>query len=340
MARNGRAGSGHAVSGDGMVEGARMALANVLSVQRGEKILVIMDEQKRSIGQAFVQGAKALGANALPYYLNEAKRPLQDIPTDLGPMFKDSHVIINTFYSDSQETPFRVKLLYEEIANDARVGHAPGITEDMMTKGPLNVDYHVVRKAADYLMRKFEGAHIVRITAPGGTDVTLDIMGRLFSTDVIIDKGTFGNLPAGEMWCAPVENDANGIIVCDGTIGDIGHVPAPLKMEIRNGRVVALESADRELVDNVKELISVDRMADVIGELGIGLNPGARLVGNMLEDEKAGGTAHIALGNNIDMVRGQNDSATHRDFLFHKPTMEVTFVDGSKRVIIKDGNVL
>ncbi len=37
-------------------------------------------------------------------------------------------------------------------------------------------------------------------------------------------------------------------------------------------------------------------MAAVVGELGIGLNPRARLTGNLLEDEKGGKTAHIALG--------------------------------------------
>jgi leucyl aminopeptidase (aminopeptidase T) len=149
-----------------------------------------------------------------------------------------------------------------------------------------------------------------------------------------------GNLPAGEIWCAPVEDKANGIIVCDGSIGDIGNVVKPLKIEIRDGRIVALESDNRELVDEVKELTSVDEMAAVIGELGIGLNPKARLTGNLLEDEKAGKTAHIAFGNNENMPNGKNHSKTHRDFLFYNPTFKVEYKDGSSKLVINKGEVI
>ncbi|MHC4942808.1 MAG: hypothetical protein ACYTG7_07280 [Planctomycetota bacterium] len=37
------------------------------------------------------------------------------------------------------------------------------------------------------------------------------------------------------------------------------------------------------------------------------------------------------------MPGGRNRSKTHRDFLFYKPTFEVTFKDGSKRVLIRNG---
>ena len=47
--------------------------------------------------------------------------------------------------------------------------------------------------------------------------------------------------------------------------------------------------------------------------------------------------AHIAFGNNQDFPGGQNKSKTHVDFLFLKPTISVTYLDGSSLVIIKDG---
>ncbi|MBM4388261.1 MAG: aminopeptidase, partial [Deltaproteobacteria bacterium] len=89
----------------------------------------------------------------------------------------------------------------------------------------------------------------------------------------------------------------------------------------------------------VKEYLNIDSEASVIGELGIGLNPGARLVGNLLEDEKAFKTAHIAFGNNEDMPGGRNRSKTHRDFLFREPTFVVKYKDGSEKVLIENGFV-
>ncbi|MFX1387076.1 MAG: aminopeptidase, partial [Promethearchaeota archaeon] len=161
---------------------------------------------------------------------------------------------------------------------------------------------------------------------------------RAFSTDVqIIKEPYFANLPCGEIWCGPIESKGDGIIVCDGSIGDLGKVKKPLKITIKRGKITNIESDDQKLVEEVEKLTSLDEDARIIGELGIGLNPGAKLSGNLLEDEKALKTAHIAFGNNENMDGGQNKSITHRDFLFYKPTITVTYKDGSDKILIKNG---
>jgi hypothetical protein len=324
---------------DDMVEGAKNALSTVLSLKKGEDMLIVLDDSKRDIGMAFEKGAQVLGANTCIYSLSKHVRPILDVPDELTELFKDYKVIVNTFGSDSRETPFRVKLLYQEIQHRARVGHAPGITTSMMTEGPMKVDYSSIVKQAEHLMGAFRGVERVHITAPGGTDIRMELGRRLWQTDVRIKEGDFGNLPAGEVWCAPVEDGANGVLVIDGSIGDLGSVPRPLTLTIKEGKLKKVACADRAFARQVEELSSVDDMASVIGELGIGLNPGARIVGIMLEDEKASETSHIAFGNNLDMDGGQNDSKTHRDYLFYKPTIAATYSDGSSRNILKDGKV-
>jgi leucyl aminopeptidase (aminopeptidase T) len=189
-------------------------------------------------------------------------------------------------------------------------------------------------------MRAFENAVSAHITAPGGTDVTVRIEDRAFRTDVKITNDNAGNLPCGEIWCGPEEDGADGVIVIDGSIGDLGNVSKPLEITVKAGTITGLESEDQDLVQKVEELVNVDQEASVIGELGIGLNPGAKLTGNLLEDEKALDTAHIAFGNNEEMPGGRNRSKTHRDFLFYKPTFEVTFKDGEKRVLIREGRFI
>lgn len=325
---------------DQMVEGAKNALSTVLSLKKGEDMLIVIDDSKAEIGRAFAEGGKSLGANTSIYSLSKHQRPILEIPSELHTLFKSNQVIINTFSSDSQETPFRVKLLYEEIQYNARVGHAPGITVGMMREGPMNVDFLEIVESADCLMEKFDGVKSVHITAPSGTDIIMDIENRGWQTDLRIVEGDFGNLPAGEVWCAPVENGANGKLVIDGSIGDLGQVPKLLTMTVDNGRLVSVECEDKEFACEVEELCEIDDNARVIGELGIGLNPGAKISGEMLEDEKAGETAHIAFGNNIDMSGGKNNSKTHRDFLFYKPTIIATYLDGSKKDILIDGKVV
>jgi aminopeptidase len=209
-----------------------------------------------------------------------------------------------------------------------------------MTEGPMNVDYKAIAKAAFRLMKRFQDARSVHVTAPGGTDITLDIEGRDFETDLEIKNGSMGNLPAGEIWCAPVEDAAEGVLVADGSIGDLGAIKKPLRITVAGGKVDDVTGGTPALLKKLEPLMEVDEQARIIGELGIGLNTGARITGNLLEDEKAGRTAHIAFGNNTDMPGGRNTSKTHRDFLFHRPTIEVTYLDGRVETVIEDGEVV
>jgi aminopeptidase len=327
-----------------MRRGALNALDTILEVGKGRTVLVVTDPKKLGIGKAFEAAARELGASTEIYIL-PAKRPMKALPEDLlpkvegfRPMAADT-VFINAFSGMAEETPLRIQLIRKEEDVGGRVGHAPGITEEMMTEGPMNVDYRAIAKSARRLMARFKGAESAHLTAPSGTDITMVIKGRDFETDLEIKNGSMGNLPAGEIWCAPVEGSANGVIVADGSIGDLGAIKKPLTIVVKGGKVQAVKGGTPALLGKLDRFLKVDEMATVIGELGIGLNPGARITGNLLEDEKAGDTAHIAFGNNTDMPGGKNTSKTHRDFLFHRPTLTVTYSDGRQETLLKDGKV-
>jgi leucyl aminopeptidase (aminopeptidase T) len=323
-----------------MIQAAKEAFSHVLKLKSDEKVLVVTDERRRSVGQAFYDAARDIGAEVELFLLPENERPLKEPPSEMVSLLEDKNVVINALFSLAQETPFRIKWIREVMENKTRrMGHGPGITEQMMTEGPMNVDYKVMLDTVHRMMDKLKGAKEAHLVAPAGTDITLNIAGRDFRTDVEISVGRWGNLPAGEIWCGPVEDGASGVIVCDGSIGDLGQVKKPLKITVRNGKIEALESEDADLVKKVEELSSVDEMASVVGELGIGLNPGARITGNLLEDEKALHTVHIAFGNNQDMPGGKNNSKTHRDYLMNNPTLTVTYEDVTKNVLIKEGEL-
>ena len=79
------------------------------------------------------------------------------------------------------------------------------------------------------------------------------------------------------------------------------------------------------------------RNAYNLGELGIGLNPAARIVGNMLEDEKAFRTCHVAVGSNYDM---DAEALTHLDGLIKEPTISVRYASGRERKLLEDGSLI
>lgn len=323
-----------------MINNAMKALTQVLELREGENLLIISDQHTNVVGESFKEAANRIGAKPILFYLPESERPLKDIPENLLSLINESDVALTCFKGFAQETPFRIRLIRALIEVVRRLGHCPGITEEMLREGPMAVDYTQMALSAHALIKRFRDAKQVHITGPSGTDIVLDITDREFSTDTIISDGSWGNLPAGEIWCAPVETSANGVIVCDGSIGDFGQVPSPLRIDVKDGKIISMECDDKEFLKKVDEALSVDEQAKVVGELGIGINPRARITGNLLEDEKAGKTAHIAFGNNEDMSGGMNTSCSHRDFLIKNPTFVVTYKDGKVETVIENGEIL
>jgi aminopeptidase len=317
-----------------LVDKLRISLKEVMNIRKGEVALIVYDDYAKDVCDITGKALEQEGVTVYEYRLPESQRPLTSMPDDLAELLgmAGPDLVFNQIKGIAEETPFRIGLHCEESAYGARVGHSPDINMSMI-EHPMTADFKDIKKKAGMLEERFHGVKGIRITTVAGTDISFSIEGRGFSNDLSIEKGRAGNLPAGEIWCAPIENSMNGTIVCDGSIGDLGQVKEPLTIAVKNGKISSVESRDTEMAKEVDRLVRVDEDASLVGEFGIGLNPKARLTGLMLEDEKAAGTVHIAFGQNTDMIGGQNNSMTHRDFLFLAPTI----VTDTGKIIMKDG---
>jgi leucyl aminopeptidase (aminopeptidase T) len=322
-----------------MISSALHALREVFYISAEDKVLTLYDTHSENIARAFMDAAKSLNCETESYVIDEEERPLQDIPAELAELSAGKTIVLNILRAYPDEIDFRIKwLLRLEEGKNIRCAHMPGITEAMMTGGPMDVDYAGMLQTASIIIDALKESDRVHITTGRGTDLILGVSSRIFTHDVFVQPGGNCNLPCGEVYCAPEETKADGIVIFDASIGDIGMLGYPLKVHLEKGKVISFESEDEDLVKRIETLSSVDEEARIIGELGIGINPGARITGNMLEDEKALHTAHIAFGNNADFPGGgENHSAIHRDYLFYKPTIEAIFKNGSRRLIMNRG---
>ncbi|MBI5701374.1 aminopeptidase [Candidatus Saganbacteria bacterium] len=318
---------------------ARGILEGTFGLQEGQRVLIVHDQGKRNIANAFANGVQILGAKVTPHELKECRFANGGGDEILALVRTGKFdVALNLFESRPDETPYRVVLTSLQKDHIAKTGHAPGITESMLM---VNFDYTEASRQAQALRAAFVGAEKVHISSPMGTSIEIGIKNRKWVDDLSFDVGRFMNIPNGEIFSAPEETKANGVIVVDGSIGDFGLVPSPLRIVVRDGKVIKDKSGlvginwffsnvpweHNNWLQALIEKLSVDKMASVIGELGIGLVP-FELCGNLLQDEKASGTIHIAFGENTDFG-GVNDSQTHRDFLVIAPTI-IVYYGGNK----------
>lgn len=314
------------------------AMIHVLSLVPEDRVLVVTDRETSVCGQAFAEGARSHGCPVEVFNLPEHDRPLREMPDEMPALLDDVTVVINAIVGDSNEVPFRMQWINViEMCGHIRMGHSPGINEDMMVSGPMNVDYGKMLEAARELMDKFAGAAAVHITTAAGTDLRLDLTDRIFVSDLVSTVKAGSNLPCGEIYCAPVETGTDGILVVDGCFGCHGPVSPPVTITIKTGQVVDVTGEDDDVVGIINGLMDTDGGSRTIAELGIGLNPGARMTERMLEAEKAHQTAHIAFGSNEGFPGGLNHSTMHMDYLFTRPTMEVSLPAGTSRVVMEDG---
>jgi aminopeptidase len=162
------------------------------------------------------------------------------------------------------------------------------------------------RQAA--LVERLSSAGEIRIEAEG-TDLTLSVAGRTW-----INSDGRRNMPSGEVFTGPHERSAEGRIRFDIPSSPRGVEVAGIELEFREGVVV---SARAERGDEVLQAaLATDEGARRLGELGIGTNFGIdRPVGQILFDEKLGGTVHLALGRSYPETGGTNESALHWDMI-------------------------
>ena len=178
-----------------MVEGAKNALKVVLSMGSGEPILIVTDKHKQDIASAFERGAEALGAKVRTCLLPEEQRPLSEVPQEISKELehcKSGGVIINAFEANSTETPFRIKLIKEELGTNSRIGHAPGITMSMMRDGPMTVDWFEIAQKVDILIGKFVNASTEIFERYGFGPVTEHTAAKVCNTDECLSVSLLG----------------------------------------------------------------------------------------------------------------------------------------------------
>jgi len=256
---------------------ASYALSAVLGAQGTESVLVLADEGAYAVGQLFFDAACQLSQNVafvtFPPLSAEYPEPPKPVAGALGCC--DVYVAIT---SKSSKSITHTVARRKASAAGARGLTLPGITEELLARPAIRADYNAIAKATEALARRLNGV-------------------RQLERGLCRERGQFSNLPGGEVSIVPVE--AEGTLVIDASFSGLGKLHSPLILKVEGRHVVAIEGEQSEELRAT--LSAFGPCAFNVAEIGIGMNPEARVCGHVLEDEKVLGTVHVGLGDNANM---------------------------------------
>ncbi len=304
-------------------DAATTAVEQCMALEADESCAIITDDKRWEIGKALYDTASEITDDVTITRYPVGNQHGEEPPAAVAAAMAAADVVLAPTTKSLSHTRARGN------ANDegARIATLPGITEEVMVTG-LAADYENIDEHCKDVLAQVEDAEEIRVTTEKGTDITFEPGDREWYDDTGLchEPGDFTNLPAGEVFVSP--ENVNGKYVVDGTMRPHGLLEdgQTLEFEVEDGYVTSISDDEiREQVETGAEEVGQD--AYNLAELGIGTNVAVtELVGSVLLDEKAGGTVHIAIGDDAG-IGGDTDAPLHLDGIIREPTV---YADGEE----------
>jgi len=318
-----------------IIDGARTAIQVCMGIKSKESVLILTDQGTREIGEALFEAALEITPKVLLVLMPTSSRTGEEPIKMIRDVMKIPDVILAPTTHSISHT--KARILASKAG--ARIATMPGITPEMMSSGGMTADFKEIQKNIRRISRRLKNKKKVTITTSLGSDLSFSIEKRKWiieDTGICRKKGSFTNLPAGEIFIAPVEGTATGKLVVDGSFMEI--VKNPISVIIEDGFATKLKGKGHakidEILENVSEKFLDPKNAYNIAKFGIGMNPKSKIIGNILDDEKTLGTINIGFGGNFTLG-GKVKSGVHLEGIVRSPTVEI-----DDELIIEEGKLL
>jgi len=300
---------------------AKVLCEELFKLKPGETFVITADtESDERVVEATASAAFACGAKpmvitvASPLGVGKAADPMLPLEALTAALLKaDAWVEFNNewlLYSTPYDIAMKgnTKLRYQNLV---------GLSVEMMVRNMGRVDYPNLEKFMKLVTEKTIAAKHVCITTPAGTDVEFDNEpGRKFSVELGYADTPGPHMMAGQIGWSPAFESINGKIVFDGSLVPpiVGLLQTPVSLIVTKGEVVKFEGG-KEATEYEKFLKGFNHPQMLkLAHVCYGFNPGARLTGNILEDERVWGGTEWGIGNvGGHLVPGGISGPSHSD---------------------------
>lgn len=324
------------------LEGAKLLVGRNLRMKRGQELVIIVDETTLEVSNYLAVASNQLFIKptilVVPEGLQEAFDSPSKLPLPLLRATEAAQAIAFAISDAPVGTGFRVAILDSARGNHCKIAHMPGITVDML-RLLTKTDYEMLENVCEALRPVLllgDRVHITTYTRSGEAhhlEMDLGIWKQYPTVSTgIVRPNSFDNVPSGETFVAPIKGTANGSVVINGSV--TGYVFDTCKEDevvigFSDGEIASIEPRQHIVASFLNEQIRKakqkgDQEPGFLCELGIGVNTAIeQLTGNTLLDEKAYGTAHIAIGANEHFGGDVLASQIHEDLVFRNPTIKI-----------------
>jgi len=303
-----------------LAKAAQTLVRDMIKVKPKENILIYADTESdwRTVEETsravYNEGGKvAIMRYPAPRGVGEAADP--DLPKPLGAAmancdimieFANKYLLYSTPWKKAMETQ-RVRYLC-----------LSGMTAEMMVRCIGHVDIPSLTSFQEKIAELTGKARRMKITTPAGMNVEFENESRrpVISEGIVTEKpGEY--MLIGQVDWAPIEETINGVIVFDGSVwppDELGLLANPILLEVRKGKVEEVKGG-REAKTFEKWLASFQDPAMYnVAHISYGCNPGAKLSGYIVEDERVWGSVEWGLGYQAESFYGKAGPAkSHTD---------------------------
>ncbi|MED5497241.1 MAG: aminopeptidase [Candidatus Thermoplasmatota archaeon] len=302
-----------------------MVVQTCMDIRRGENVLIVCDPTTAEIGQSLHIATQKRTDRVLLIVMPKSRHHGEEPPSPVAALMRQQQVVIAaTKYSLTHTRATR-----QALKDGARIATMPGMTFELYTEGGMTADFQDVKRRISNIANFLRRRRIINVKSESGTDVTFEVNWRDWKLD---DNGICNrprmltNLPAGKVFILPKEGTMNGTIVIDGS-WDSTLIDEPVEFIVEDGTVIdvkggTLAATIRQSYGEVaKKLKAKDRESVwTVAEFGFGMNPSARLVGNVLEDEKRMGSCYFSIGDNTGLG-GTSNAGIHVSGVLAEPSV-------------------
>ncbi|NMC60413.1 MAG: aminopeptidase [Candidatus Methanofastidiosa archaeon] len=276
-----------------------------------DKVAIIYNSTQPDLAKKIFSFLKRRGISVQLFKENEIDRQ-NDI------LINSTFTKFDAILSNTEVTLFHNKGFNELASQGIKFISLTGADISTFTGKAAEADFESISKTTISLAEMITKGKRILIENDNGTRINGDITNRIANAETGLNSVKNPSVfPDIEVNTSIIENECNGVLNIDLSMTKFGKLISPIFLTIQNGKLVDIKGEQSNEIYNWMKSFNDENVFQV-AELGIGLNPNAEIVGNIIEDESKLGTAHIGFGNNIFMG-GQNNAVTHFDVVFDNP---------------------